>query len=68
MQIYSENPGPAFAIFKCLQFLASGLAFVYSYHFGLNIQVAILTSICILSALFFARIDLQYKKRLHSKT
>ncbi len=61
--VYSDNPGPAFAIFKFVQSIASSIAFSYTESTTLYVQIPMLWGVGLIGAILFARVDIITKRR-----
>ncbi|XP_055609072.1 UNC93-like protein MFSD11 [Uranotaenia lowii] len=60
--VFSKNSAEAFAIFKFTQSVASAISFVYSSHFGLQIQLGILLVSGILGTICFVIVEWSVKR------
>jgi hypothetical protein len=62
-QVYKDNSGPAFAIFKSIQSGAAFAAFLYAPDATLYIQLPILFGFGLIGTVLFAKVDMAAKKR-----
>lgn len=60
--VYADNPGPAFAISKCVQSIASSIAFSYADSTTLYVQIPILFGMGVIGTGLFARVDIITRK------
>lgn len=60
--VFAKNSAEAFSIFKFSQSVATALSFVYSTHFGLRVQLAILLVSGILGTMCFCLVEWSVKR------
>lgn len=59
---FSKNSAAAFALFKFTQSLAAASSFIYSSHFGLRVQLGILTVFAVIGTICFVTVERRLRK------